>query len=187
MCANEMHLMQKFLCLNSPRPLPVPNPTHCWFDIHKVTETGTKFVNGSFNLFSRIKTIEFKTTRHHDAFPRVLMKKVSIGWVKGLVPNRRQAITWTNDNQDIWGHCSRMAPMVSDILVNTDSSTGMTPRWCQAITSTSHILLLIKLIYSLTPEQKGRHFADGISNAFSWIKLVQFNSFSLKYIPVVNW
>ena len=128
-----------------------------------------QFANGSFNLFSRIKTIEFKTTRHH-VFPRVLMKKVSIGWVKGLVPNRRHAITWTNDNQDIWGHCSFMALMVSDILVNTDSSTGMTPWWCQAITSTSPILLLIKLIYSLTPEQKGRHFADGISNAFSWIK-----------------
>ena len=36
-------IMQKFLSLNSPRPLPVLNPTHCWFDIHKVTETGTKW------------------------------------------------------------------------------------------------------------------------------------------------
>ena len=37
-----------------------------------------------------------------------------------------------------------MAPMVSAILVNTDSSTGMTHCWRQAITSTSTILLLIE-------------------------------------------
>ena len=30
-------------------------------------------------LFSRIKTLEFKTTRHHDVIPGVLMTKVSIG------------------------------------------------------------------------------------------------------------
>ena len=88
-------------------------------------------------------------------------QKVSIGWVKGLVPNRWQAITWINDNQDTWSHCSLMAPMVSDILVNTDSSTGMTPCWCHAITSTSYLTVNQTLIYSLTPEQKGRHFVNG--------------------------
>ena len=72
-------------------------------------------------------------------------QKVSIGWVKGLVPNRRQAIAWTNDNQNGWGYCSLMAPMVSDILVNTDSTTGMIPYWHQTITSVSPNLLSLPL------------------------------------------
>ena len=73
-----------------------------------------------------------------------LMTKVSIGWVKGLVPNRRQAITWTRANQDTWGHVALWAPMVSEILVNTDLSTGMKPCWRQAIISISLILLFIE-------------------------------------------
>ena len=113
-------------------------------------------------------------------------QKVSIGWVKGLVPNRRQAITWTNDNQDTWSHCSLMAPMVLDILVNTDSRTSMTPCWCQAIISTSPILLLIKLSSTLWHQSKR---ADILQTAFQmhfheW-KLVHFNNISIKYIPVV--
>ena len=92
-----------------------------------------------------------------------IWQKVSIVWVKGLVPNRRQDITWTNNNQDIWGHCSLMAPVASDILVNTDSSTGMTPCWCQAITSTSPILLLIKLSSTLWHQSKR---ADILLTAF---------------------
>ena len=49
-------------------------------------------------LLSRIKTLQFNTTWHHDVFPRVLMTKVSIGGVKGLVPNGRQVITRANAN-----------------------------------------------------------------------------------------
>ena len=61
-------------------------------------------------LFSRIKTLEFKTTWHHNVFQRVLMTKVSIRGVKGLVLNRRQAITRTNVNQHIWSHGSLVPP-----------------------------------------------------------------------------
>ena len=61
-------------------------------------------------LFSRIKTLEFNTTWHHGVFPRVLMTKVSIGGVKGLVPNGRQVITRANANQYVWGHCSLVVP-----------------------------------------------------------------------------
>ena len=61
-------------------------------------------------LFSRIETLEFNTTWHHDVFPRVLMTKISIGWVKGLVPNGRQVITRANANQYVWGHCSLVVP-----------------------------------------------------------------------------
>ena len=38
------------------------------------------------------------------------MTKVTIGWVKGLVPNMRQAITRTNANQYVWGHCGLVPP-----------------------------------------------------------------------------
>ena len=61
-------------------------------------------------LFSRIKTLEFSTACHHDVFLRVLMTKVSIGWVKGLVPNGRQVITRANANQYFWAHCSLVVP-----------------------------------------------------------------------------
>ena len=37
------------------------------------------------------------------------MTNVSTEWVKGLVPNRVQAITRTNANQYVWGHCSLVA------------------------------------------------------------------------------
>ena len=30
--------------------------------------------------------------------------------VSYLVPNGQQAITWTNANQYVWGHCSLVAP-----------------------------------------------------------------------------
>ena len=56
-----------------------------------------------------------------------------------------------------------MAPMVSHILANTDSSTGMTPYWRQAITSTSPILLLIKLLSTLWNQSKR---ADILQTAF---------------------
>ena len=62
-----------------------------------------------------------------------------------------------------------MAPMVSDILVNTDSSTG-TMLVSGHNLNQSYLTVNQTLIYSLTPEQRGRHFADGIPNAFSWIK-----------------
>ena len=121
-------------------------------------------------LFSHIKTLEFKTTRHHDVFPRVLMTKVSIGWVKGLVPNRRQAITWTRANQDTWGHCNLMAPYGV-----RDFGQHWFKYWYDTMLAPGHYLnqsyLTVNrtLINSLTPEQNGRHFAGGISNAFFFV------------------
>ena len=126
-----------------------------------------QFVNGGINFVFSIETSEFKTTRHHDVFPRVLMTKVSIGWVKGLVPNRRQAITWTRANQDTWGHCSVMAPYGV-----TDFGQHWFKYWYDTMLAPGHYLnqsyLTVNrtLINSLTPEQNGRHFAGGISNAF---------------------
>ena len=37
------------------------------------------------------------------------------------------------------------------------------------------LLLMDKLINSLTPEQTGQHFAHSISNEFSWMKTLTFN------------
>ena len=37
-----------------------------------------------------------------NLFPRVRWTKSSIGSGNGLAPNRRQAITWTNDSQVLW-------------------------------------------------------------------------------------
>ena len=75
----------------------------------------------------------------------------------------------------VWGHCNLV---VSDTLVYTDSSTGVTPCWHQAITSTSPILLLlIKL--SLTPWHENV-LADILQTAFQMHfreekKLLHFN------------
>ena len=121
-------------------------------------------------LFSRIKTLEFKTTWHYDIFRMVLITKVSIGWVKGLVLNRRQAITRTNANQYVWGHCSLVAPYgVQDfqskliqVLVWHHVGPGHYLNW-------SKLTVNRTLINTLTPDQNGRQFADGISNEFSWM------------------
>ena len=61
----------------------------------------------------------------------------------------------------VWGHCILV---VSDTLVFTDSSTGVTPCWHQAITSTSpNLLLLIKLSLTLWHENA---LADILQTAF---------------------
>ena len=54
-----------------------------------------------------------------------------------------------------------MTPMVSDILFNTDSRTGMRPCWHQAITSTSPVWLLIEPSKTLWHQRK----MDGIFQA----------------------
>ena len=54
-------------------------------------------------------------------------------------------------------------PMVSEILVNTDLSTGMTLCWRQAIISTSLILLLIEPSLTLWLQSK---MADILQAAF---------------------
>ena len=94
------------------------------------------------------------------------MTKVSIG-IKGLVPNRRQAITWTRANQDTRGHCSLMAPYGV-----RDFGQHWFKYWYDTMLAPGHYLnqsyitVNRNLINSLTPEQNGRHFAGGIPNAF---------------------
>ena len=75
--------------------------------------------------------------------------------------------------------------MVSEILVNTDLSDGMTPCWRQAIISTSLILLLIEPSLTLWHQSK---MADILQAAFRMHFFVNTNlctstNILSKYIP----
>ena len=50
------------------------------------------------NARSWMKTYKFGLKFHWSLFPSVKLKYSSIGSDNGLVPTRRQAIIWTNDD-----------------------------------------------------------------------------------------
>ena len=91
------------------------------------------------------------------------MTRVSIGGVKGLVPNGRQVITRANANLYVWGHCSLVVPYGVKHF-----GQSWFKYWCdtmldQAITETSPNLLLIKLSSTLWHQAK---MADNLETAF---------------------
>ena len=54
------------------------------------------------NVFSWMENFEFWLKFHRKLIPRVPLTITSIGLNNGLVPNRRQAIIWTNVHPILW-------------------------------------------------------------------------------------
>ena len=82
----------------------------CQQDIDSLTYWGRDEVSGIIqttlsNVFSWIKMFEFRIQFDWSLFPRVQLKQYSIGSDNDLVPNRRQAIIWTNDGLSWWRIC----------------------------------------------------------------------------------